>query len=160
VNTLPLRMVFSGKAYMVLAAAIAAGFWVLFGVFDQLLFIYPILDFYIPSDAYISFPLSIVTAVLLGIVLSMNVYIFKNSKVKVGASLFSGSVLSVASSACAGCTSAGFFFATTFGVAGAAASSLLIEYQLPLRLAGLALLGWAYYSAHRRLLQSCVIKPK
>ena len=158
-NVLPLRMVFSGKPYAALAAAIAAGFWVLFSVFDQLLFFSP-LSFYIPSDAYISFPLSIVTAVLLGVVLSMNVYIFKNSKVKLGASLFSGSALSVASSACAGCTSAGFFFATTFGVAGAAASSLLIEYQMPLRLAGLALLVWAYYSAHRRLLQSCVIKPK
>lgn len=159
-NALPLRMVFSEKAYVALATAIAAGFWVLFGVFDQLLFLSPVIAFYIPADAYAGLALSIATSALLGIVLSMNVYIFRNSKVKVGASLFSGSALSVASSACAGCTSAGFFFATTFGVAGAAATSLFIEYQLPLRLAGLALLGWAYYTTHRRLLQSCMIKPE
>jgi hypothetical protein len=153
-------MVFSEKAYVALAIAIAAGFWVLFSVFDQLLFLSPVIAFYIPADAYAGFALSIATSTLLGIVLSMNVYIFKNSKVKVGASLFSGSALSIASSACAGCTSAVFFFATTFGVAGAVATSLLIEYQLPLRFAGLALLGWAYYSAHKRLLQSCLIKPE
>lgn len=161
VNALPLHMVFSGKEYVFLAAAIAASFWVLFSVLDQLLFIYPIFDFYIPSDAYISFPLSIITAALLGIVLSINVYIFKNTKVKVGASTFSGSVLSVASSACAGCTSAGFFLATTFGVAGAAATTLFVQYQLPMRLVGIGLLAWAYYSAHKRLSQSgCAIKQK
>ncbi|MEW5840136.1 hypothetical protein [Nitrososphaera sp.] len=157
-----LRLVFSssdsGKAYVALAAAVAAGFWVLFGILDQMLFLSPVLAFYIPSDAYVSFLLSALTAVLLGIVVSMNVYVFRNSRVKVGASLFSGSALSVASSACAGCTSAGFFFATTFGIAGATATSLLAQYQLPLRLVGVGLLVWALYSVNRRLNQSCPVK--
>lgn len=154
------RMVFASKAYAALAAAIAAGFWTLFNVLDQLLFFAPVLAFYIPDDAAVTFPLSIVTSVLLGIVISMNVYVFKNSKVKLGASLFSGSTLSVVSSACAGCTSAGFFFATTFGIAGVAATSILAQYQVPLRLVGIALLVWALYAVNKRLNQTCGFKPE
>lgn len=159
-NTIPFKMVFANKAYVALAAAIAAGFWTLFSMLDQLLFFEPVVVFYLPADAYASFALSTVTSVLLGIVLAMNVYIFKNSRVRLGASLFSGSALSVASSACAGCTSAGFFFVTTFGVAGAATTSLLTQYQLPLRIAGIALLVWAYYSVNKRLGKSCMINDK
>lgn len=153
------RTVFTNRAYVVLAVAVAAGFVVLFSVLDQLLFFLPVLVFYLPPDAVANFILSIVTAGLLGAVVSMNVYVFRNSKVKVGASLFSGSTLSVATSACAGCTSAGFFFVTTFGIAGAAATSFFAQYQLPLRLVGIALLVWAYYAVNKRLSQACALKP-
>lgn len=155
-----LRMVFANRAYIALAIAIAAGFWTVFSKLDQLLFFEPVVVFYLPSDAYTSFALSTVTAGLLGVVLAMNVYVFRNSRVRLGASLFSGSALSVASSACASCTSAGFFFVTTFGVAGAAATSLFAQYQLPLCAAGLVLLVWAYYSVNKRLGQSCMLEPE
>jgi hypothetical protein len=154
------RMVFASKAYAALAAAIAAAFWTLFSWLDQLLFFEPVLAFYIPGDAAVGFVLSIITSVLLGIVVSMNVYVFRNSKVKLGASLFSGSTLSVVSSACAGCTSTGFFFVTTFGVAGIAATSIFAQYQIPLRLVGIALLVWAYYAVNKRLNQVCALKPE
>jgi hypothetical protein len=154
------RAVFANGAYAALAAAVAAAFWTLFSWLDQLLFFEPVLAFYIPGDAAITFPLSIVTSILLGIVLSMNVYVFRNSTVKLGASLFSGSTLSVVSSACAGCTSAGFFLATTFGVAGAATASIFAQYQVPLRLVGIALLVWALYAVNKRLNQSCALKPE
>ena len=153
------RTVFVSRAYVTLAVAVAAGFVVLFSVLDQLLFFSPALAFYLPLDAVVNFILSVVTAALLGAVVSMNVYVFRNAKVKVGASLFSGSTLSVATSACAGCTSAGFFFVTTFGIAGATATSFLALYQLPLRLVGIALLVWAYYAISRRLGQACALKP-
>jgi hypothetical protein len=152
-----LRIVFADWKYVALAIALAGGFWTLFDVFDQLLFFSPVLTFYLPSDAYANFVLSFVTAGLLGLVLAMNVYIFKNSAVKVGKSIFSGSALTIVPSACAGCTSAGFFLVSTFGVAGATASSMLAEYQLPFRVAGLGLLIWAYSSTHRRLAQSCAL---
>lgn len=153
-------MVFEDRAYATLAVAIAAGFIVLFSVLDQLLFFAPVPAFYLPSDAVANFTLSVITAGLLGAVVSMNVYVFRNSKVRVGASLFSGSTLSVASSACAGCTSAGFFFVTTLGVAGVAATSFFAQYQLPLRLVGIALLIWAYYAVNKRLGQACTTKPE
>lgn len=153
------RTVFSSKLYVALAVAVAAGFWTLFNWLDQLLFFEPVFAFYIPGDAALGFALATITSMLLGIVISMNVYVFRNSKVKLGASLFSGSTLSVVSSACAGCTSASFFFITTFGIAGVAATSFLAQYQIPLRLAGIALVVWALYAVNKRISQACALKP-
>jgi hypothetical protein len=153
------RMVFSGKAYVALAIAVAAGFWTPFNWLDQLLFFEPVFAFYIPGDAALGFVLSTITSVLLGIVISVNVHVFRNAKVKLGASLFSGSTLSVVSSACAGCTSASFFFITTFGIAGVAATSFLAQYQIPLRLVGIALVVWALYAVNKRISQACALKP-
>ncbi|HZT35204.1 MAG TPA: hypothetical protein VFA15_04740 [Nitrososphaera sp.] len=154
-----LSLVFSSKVHIALAIAVAAGFWVLMAHFDQLLFFSPMLAFEVPPSGWAGFALSTITAIMLGIVVSMNVYIFRTSKVRIGASFFSGSALGVISSACAGCTSAGFFMATTFGVAGAAATSIFVQYQMPLRIVSVGLLAWALYSAHRRMTQSCAIRP-
>jgi hypothetical protein len=153
-----LLTVFSNKIYAMLALAVAVSFWVLMAQFDQMLFFSPVLAFYIPSDAWISFALSTITAILLGIVISMNVYVFRTSKVRIGGSLFSGSTLGVISSACAGCSSAGFFLVTTFGIAGVTATSMLAQYQVPLRVASIGLLVWAYYSVQKRIGESCSIK--
>ncbi|MEO9294754.1 MAG: hypothetical protein ABI347_04050 [Nitrososphaera sp.] len=159
-NALGFTFVFADLSYVALAVAIAAGFWVLFAILDQLMFLSPVFAFYIPSDAYAGLALSTVTAALLGVVIAMNVHVFRHSTVKIGSSIFSSSALSVLPSACAGCTSAGFFLASAFGVAGATAASALAEYQLPMRLAGLALVGWAYYSVNKRVMQACdMVKP-
>src|SRR5919197_2260818 len=83
--------------YIVLAGAVSSIFWIMFSVFDQLLFFSPIFIFYLPDDAVIGFILSTITAILMGIVVSMNVYIVRHSgnlKVTMG-SLFSGSTLSM-----------------------------------------------------------------
>ncbi len=153
------RLVFAGKAYIALAVAVFAGLWVLMVQFDQLLFFEPLVAFHVPPGSEPFLALSTVTAMLLGIVVSMNVYVFRTSKVRLGVSFFSGSTLGVVSSACAGCTSAGFFMATTFGVAGAATASVFAEYQLPLRVLSVGLLGWALYSVSRRVTQSCAVRP-
>ncbi len=157
-NSLSLVFLSSSKAYIFLALAVAAGFWVMMANFDELIFFSPNLVFDIPPSGWTGFVLSTITACMLGTIVSMNVYIFRTSSVRLGASFFSGSTLGVISSACAGCTSAGFFMATTFGVAGAAATSLFVQYQLPMRVASIGLLAWALYSAHKRVTQSCAIK--
>ncbi|MEO9363679.1 MAG: hypothetical protein ABI348_07245, partial [Nitrososphaera sp.] len=71
-----LSIVFSSKAHVALAGAVAAGFWVLMAHFDQLLFFSPMLAFGVPPSGWVGFALSTITAVMLGIVVSMNVYIF------------------------------------------------------------------------------------
>src|ERR671914_1774338 len=88
---LSIRIVFSNSAYIILAGAIAIGFWILFSVFDQLLFFFPVLVFYLPHDAITGFILSNITAVIMGIVISMNAYMIKQSKLKlkISKSLFS-----------------------------------------------------------------------
>jgi hypothetical protein len=161
-TTLSAKMVFSSKAHVALAIAVAAAFWVIFNYFDGLLLFSPI-NFYtpIPPGAIPGFVLSNITAPLVGVVVSMNVYIIRNFRsAKIGKSLFSGSILGTASSMCVGCSSIGVFLATTFGTAGAATSSFMANYQIPFRLLAIGLLAWAYYSAHRRIAKSCAVgKP-
>ena len=153
------RMVFSNKSYMALAAAAAVAFWLIFNILDGLILLFPLNFYYpIPASALPGFVLSHVTAALVGIVISMNVYMFRNLRAKGGRTPFlSGSTLSTVSSMCAGCSSVGFYLAATFGTAGVAASTFLSNYHLPLRLLAIGLLIWAYYSAHKRIAKSCVV---
>src|SRR5438445_13828418 len=96
------KLVFSKWPYIMLGGAVMTISWIIFNVFDQLLFFSPVVTFYLPEDAVGGFILSSVTAVLVGVIISMNVYVIKHSKgLKVGIlSLFSGSSLSVLSSTC------------------------------------------------------------
>ncbi|MGC2484389.1 MAG: hypothetical protein WA398_11575, partial [Nitrososphaeraceae archaeon] len=66
-----IRIVFSNILYIILAATITAGFWIIFNVFEQLLFFWPVWVFYLPEDAIISFILTNISAVLMGILVSM-----------------------------------------------------------------------------------------
>ena len=75
-----IKLVFSHWTYIALAGAIAVIFWIVFNVFEQLLFFSPIVVFYLPEDAITGFILSNITAIFLGIVVSMNVYVLKHSR--------------------------------------------------------------------------------
>jgi hypothetical protein len=154
---LSIRIVFSNYAYIILTGAISIGFWILFSVFDQLLFFIPVLVFYLPHDAITGFILSNITAVIMGIVISMNVYMLKHSKLKISKSLFSGSTLGILSSTCASCSSLGFLLISTFGGLGIVASNFLSIYQIPLRLVSIGILIWALYSMHKKIIKSCCI---
>ena len=155
---LSFRLVFSRWPYLSIAAITAVIFWTVFSIFDQLLFFSPIIIFYLPDDAVMGFILSTLTSILLGIIVSMNLYVLKHSKLKMNlASFFSGSTLSVVSSTCASCSSMGFLLVSTFGGAGIAASTFLSNYQTPLRVLSLVLLIWALYSISNKISQTCKI---
>ncbi|MGB8101893.1 MAG: hypothetical protein WCE96_09470 [Nitrososphaeraceae archaeon] len=155
---LSFRIVFSGWPYLSIAATTAAIFWTIFSISDQLLFFSPIVIFYLPDDAVIGFFLSTLSSILLGIIVSMNLYVLKHSKLKMNlASFFSGSTISVLSSTCASCSSLGFLLVSTFGGAGIAASTFLSNYQTPLRVLSIVLLIWALYSIINKLSQTCKI---
>jgi hypothetical protein len=153
------KSVFSYWTYISLAGTIAAIFWIVFNFFDQLLFFSPIVIFYLPDDATLDFILSNITAVLLGMVVSMNVYVFKHARGMrlSAASFFSGSSIGVLSSTCASCSSLGFLLVSTLGGAGITISTFLSNYQTPLRIVSIALLLWAFYSISIRLTRSCSI---
>ncbi|HZD34175.1 MAG TPA: hypothetical protein VE130_03135 [Nitrososphaeraceae archaeon] len=130
-------------------------------MFDQLIFFDPIWIFYLPEDAITGFILTTIISILLGIVISMNIYVLRHSKLKISrASLFSGSSLSIISSVCSSCSSIGFLLISTFGSVGIIASNLLTIYQIPLRIISIAILVFALYSINKRITQSCVISPK
>lgn len=154
----PFLIVFRKKRYLLLALAVTAIFWILFNIIDQLLFYWPILTFYLPEDKIVGFILSNVTAVALGFLTSMNVYALKNARALAASSVLPGSVLGIASYACAGCSSLGLVFASTFGNIGAAAIAFFAIYQIPLRILSLGLLALAYYSVQRGIITSSIQK--
>lgn len=152
------QLVFSRPAYIAIAGFTSIVFWIIYNTLDELLFFSPVFTFYLPEDAIGSFILSSITAPLLGAVVAMNVYVFRNSGIKLNrASFFSGSSISVISSACASCSSIGFFLISTFGGAGILASTIMSNYQFPIRLIALGLLAWALYSVSNKLTKSCII---
>ena len=151
------RLVFSSWLYSAVAAASAVILWTVFNILDGLILLSPVLTFYlpIPDDAQIGFILSIITATLAGVVISMNLFLFR-AGLKVGKTSFlSGSTLGTISSICAGCSSVGFYLASTFGLAGVAASSFLSNYQTPLRIAAIAILIFACIAAQRKIGKAC-----
>jgi hypothetical protein len=157
-----IKLVFSGWAYLVLGGVVTAIFWIIFNVFDQLLFFSPVVTFYLPEDALGGFILSNITAILAGAVISMNIYVIRHSKgLKAGfLSIFSGSSLSVLSSTCASCSSLGFLLISTFGGIGVTASTFLTNYQIPLRVISILILIWALCSISRKLTDTCRIKSQ
>ena len=150
------RMVFSNHLYIAIAATVFTTFWIIFNVFDQLLlFFSPIVTFYLPDDAITEFVLTNITSVLMGILVAMNVYVIRNSKLRLDKSMVSGSILAIASSACASCSSIGFLVISIFGGIGMVATDFLTNNQTPLRIASICILVWALYSVHNRITKSC-----
>jgi hypothetical protein len=154
------RLVFSNWPYLVLGGAVTTIFWIIFNVFDQLLFFSPVVTFYLPDDAVTGFILSNITAVLAGVAVSMNLYVIRHQTkgLRKGIlSLFSGSSLGIISSTCASCSSLGFLLISTFGGLGLTASTILTDYQTPLRMVSVILLVWTYLSTSKKLTSSCII---
>jgi hypothetical protein len=155
---LSLKVVFSIPTYILIAAAVAIPFWILFNAFDQLIFFDPIWIFYLPEDAITGFILTTIVTILIGMLVSMNIYVVRHSKLKISrGSLFSGSSLSIVSGVCGGCSSVGFLLISTFGSIGIIASNLLTIYQIPLRILSVTILIFALYYVHKRIVQSCVM---
>src|SRR5919198_531946 len=124
------QLVFSKWIYVAIAIALAGIFWIIFSVFDQILFFSPIITFYLPEDAIIGFILSDIAAALIGVIVSMNIYVLQNHRIlkkKVSfAPLFSGSTIGVVSSACASCSSSiGLLLVSTFSGIGVTTSTFL-----------------------------------
>jgi hypothetical protein len=93
----------------------------------------------------------------MGILVAMNVYVIRNSQIRIDKSVLSGSILGIASSACASCSSIGFLVISTFGGFGVVATDFLTNYQTPLRIASICILIWALYSVHNRITKSCIL---
>ena len=155
---LSIRVVFSTLTYILIAVAVAIPFWILFNIFDQLIFFEPIWIFYLPDDAITGFILTTAISILISMLVSMNIYVIRHTKLRIkSGSLFSGSSLSIISGMCSSCSSVGFLLISTFGSIGVITTNLLTIYQIPLRMVAIAILIFALYTVHKRIKQSCVI---
>lgn len=101
-----------------------------------------------------------ISSILLGILISMNIYVIKDAKLKISnkSSLLSGTTLGILSSTCASCSSIGFAIISTLGGTGIAIFNFLEVYAIPLRIVSILILVYALYLIHNKLTKSCVIK--
>ena len=159
-NISSFRIIFSNPLYIIISILVTILFWIILNVAGELLFFSPIWVFYLPDDAVSSFILTNITAVLVGIVVSMNTYIIRNSKLILSRSLFSGTSIGLISSTCASCSSIGFALVSTFGGVGILVSNFFTIYEIPLRIISIAILLYAIYSSHNRIIKSCSLDCK
>ena len=96
---LSIKIAFSKPMCVLIAATVVIPFWILFNFLDQLIFFEPIWIFYLPEDALIGFILTTLISILIGILVSINIYVIRHSGLRISRkSLFSGLSLNIISS--------------------------------------------------------------
>ena len=128
-------------------------------ILSEYIFLEPYVTGHIPKGTEFGFSLIIILSGLAALVLPMNVYrinILKNSTKKIGGSVF-GSFIGAAAGACS-CGPIGFAVISTFGSVGATSLTFLTNYEIPIRLAAIGLLGITYYTTVKSLKVECKLK--
>jgi len=125
-------------------------------ILSEYIFLEPYVTGHIPKGTEFGFSLIIILSGLSSVVLPMNVYrinILKNSTKKIGGSVF-GSFIGAAAGACS-CGPIGFAVISAFGSVGATSLTFLTNYEIPIRLAAIGLLGITYYTTVKSLKVEC-----
>jgi len=128
-------------------------------IITEYIFLEPYLVMYIPTVSIFGFSLIVAVSVLSGIVLTMNIYrvrILLNSSKKMGPGIL-GSIIGSSAGAC-GCGPIGFTLISSFGSIGGTAFAFLTNYEIPIRLGALAILGLTLYTTSRSISIECKIK--
>jgi len=153
-----LRLVFSNPPYAAAAAAVFAGLMVPLLILSEYVFLEPYVVSHLPGGSELGLSLIVALSALSGLVMSMNVYrirTVRGSSKKMGGGIF-GTVVGAAAGACS-CGPVGFAVISTFGTAGAAASSFATNYEIPIRLAAIGILCITYWTTARSLKAECGI---
>jgi hypothetical protein len=153
------KTVFSKPSYVILAIAIFCALFIGLSIISEYLFLSPYLTLNVSFSELSGFLLIIAVSAMSGIVIVMNVYRIKalRKSMKSMGGGFLGSIIGASAGACS-CGSIGFAVISVFGTAGGIATSFLTNYEIPLRLVSLAILGYTYYATTKALSFECKIK--
>ena len=149
------RFVFSNYRYVVISIIITLGLFFSLSIVSEYLFIEPYIVFAVYPETAFNFSLIVIISILAGIVVSMNVFrsrLLKKTK-KIGGSMI-GTIIGTSAGACS-CGPIGFSIITTFGTTGSIATSFLTNYEMPLRLLSIVILGFVLWTTFRALPLEC-----
>lgn len=154
-----MKLVFSNIFYVALSIAIFS--FLLFGLFilSEYLFLEPYIVGHIQQGTEFGFVLIVILSALSALVIPMNIYrinILKKSKGKMGGSVFSSFIGSVAG-ACS-CGPIGFAVVSTFGSVGATTLAFLTSFEIPIRIGAITLLAFTYYTTVKSLKIECKVR--
>lgn len=123
---------------------------------SQMIFFEPRFSFYVSPDQILNFALIVAVSSLSGVVASLSTYRiikFGDSVKRTGGGFF-GTIIGAGAGACS-CSSIGFAAASAVGSVGGTATALLTQYEIPLRLVSIAILGYTYYLAVKGISGRC-----
>ena len=148
-------LVFSNYRYTVTSIVITLGLFFSLSLVSEYLFIEPYIVFAVYPETAFNFSLIVIISILAGIVVSMNVFrsrLLKKTK-KIGGSMI-GTIIGTSAGICS-CGPIGFSIITIFGTTGSIASSFLTNYEIPLRLLSIVILGFVLWTTFRALPLEC-----
>lgn len=151
-----IRTVYSGRRYVALAGAIFSSMMLALSYLAGHVFFYPFLASHVPHGTELGLVLIVALSALSALVIPMNVYrvsMLRSSKQKMGGGILGSAAGSIAG-ACS-CGQVGFAIVSTFGAAGATATAFLTNYEVPIRIAAIAILAVTYYTTTRSLAAEC-----
>jgi len=154
-----LSLVFSDKRFIVLSVVIFIGMLVPLSIFSGYIFLEPYVVFYVPDSIMFNFTLLVIISVLTGLVSSMGLYrirILRIKSRKANSGVY-GSILGASAGAC-GCLSMNTTFLSVFGVLGSTFAIFSTTYEIPLRLASIAILGITYFAMAKGISADCKIR--
>lgn len=125
---------------------------------SEFIFLSPYVVGDIPKGTELGFLLIVILSIMSALVLPMNIFrisILKNSKKKIGGSIF-GSIIGAAAGACS-CGPIGFAVISTFGSVGATSLGFLTSYEIPIRFAAIGVLVITYFTTVKSLKAECKI---
>ena len=128
-------------------------------IISEFLFIEPFVMFHVIEDRLASFVLIVFISFMSAIVIPMNIYRIRAMQVgttKIGGSI-AGSIIGASAGICS-CGPIGFSIISTFGTVAGTATAFLTNYEIPLRLASLALLCLVYYTTVKSISIECKIQ--
>jgi hypothetical protein len=153
-----LEMVFSNRKYLALSIAIFGFLLISLSIVSEFIFFSPHFLFYVPGYDITNFSLIVIVAALSGLVISLSIYRIRmlRSGVRRSGIGFLGSIMGASAGACS-CGSIGFAAVSAFGAVGGTATAFLTNYELPLRLVSIAILGYTYYASIKGINGQCRI---
>jgi len=153
-----LKTVFSNPIYIVLTSTIFTLMLISLLILSGYVFLEPYLVGNIQKGTEFGFVLIIILSFLSALVIPMNIYrinILKKSKTKITGSIFT-SFIGAATGACS-CGPIGFALVSSIGSIGATALSFLTNFEIPIRIFSIGLLGITYFTTIKSLKIECNI---
>ncbi|KAF6242685.1 hypothetical protein C6988_05690 [Nitrosopumilus sp. b1] len=157
-NGLALKVVFSNFTYIGLWILVFAGLFLPLTILTEFIFFEPYFLFYVPEYQVVSFLSIIVISALTALVLSMAIYRIRflhasTKKLRTG---ILGSVIGAGAGAC--CGGIGIALISIFGVVGGVTTTVLTNFEIPLRILSIGILVFTYFMLVRDLNRECKVK--
>ena len=153
-----LKVVFSNFRYLALFVIFFAGLFLPLIYVTEYLFFEPYLLFYVAEYEIVNFLSIVLICSLTGLVLSMSIYRirFLQASTKKLRSGLLGSIIGAGAGAC--CGGIGVALISIFGAVGGVATSVLTNFETPLRIASIAILVFTYFMIVKDLNRECKVK--